>query len=423
MKITSLNISSLIPYEFNNRNHNQEQVDRIANSIESFGFNQPIVIDESNIILVGHGRLLAAQKLGLKEVPILQLKDLTETQKKAYRILDNKLQNDSTWSFDNLELELGFLEDNGFDLTAWGLDDLRDMFPEEEPEVTEDDFNPDDCENEKTFIKLGDLIELGEHRLMCGDSVIPEHVTELMNGKIGALFNTDPPYGIAYVSNAKSKGQSVAYEEIENDELDGEVLQEFLENAIRAFVPHIKPNCPFYLWHPMLTQGTFFAAAAAAAAADVLINRQIIWVKPQFIFGRGDYHWKHELCFYGWIKGNKPDFYGERNQSTVWEIGRENDKIHPTQKPLELFEIPIKNHTKKGEIVVEPFSGSGSQLIAADQLGRICYGMEISPKYCHVIIERYKKHCEKVKKPFVCKINGQPFGTIKEDGTGKEIRA
>lgn len=420
MDIENKKLSSLIVYDFNNRNHDQKQIDLIAKSISEYGFNQPICVDENNVILVGHGRLHAAYQLGLETVPTLQIKDLTETQKKAYRILDNKLQNDSTWAFNNLELELGFLEDNGFDLPAWGLDSLKDMFPEEEPEVYEDSIP---AVPEETFIKLGDLIELGEHRVLCGDSTNAEQVAELMNDEEACLFNTDPPYGIAYVANAKSKNQAVDYEDIENDELDGEVLQEFLENAIRAFRPYLRDNTAFYLWHPMLTQGTFFAAAAAA---DILINRQIIWVKPQFIFGRGDYHWKHELAFYGWIKGNKPEFYGERNQDTVWEMGRENDKIHPTQKPIGLFERPIKNHTKKGEIVAEPFLGSGTQLIAADQLNRICYGMEISPKYCEVIIQRYKNHCEKVNKPFVCKINGEPYttlGAIKENGTGQEIRA
>ena len=408
-EIEYLPIDAIIPYQHNNRVHSDKQIDLIANSINEFGFNQPIVIDENNIILVGHGRLLAAQKLNLKTVPVHKALNLTEAQKKAYRILDNKLQNDSTWDFDNLNIELNSLEELNFDLPAWGLDDLKNMFPEDDSEITEDDFNPGECEKE-TFIKLGDIIELGKHRVMCGDSTNEAQVVELMNGKIAELFNTDPPYGINYVSNAKSKYQSNNYEEIENDNLDGVALQTFLENCIKAFLPHLKKNVAFYLWHPMLTQGTFFAAAAAAAA-DILINRQIIWVKPQFIFGRGDYHWKHELCFYGWIKGNKPEFYGERNQDTVWNVGRENDKIHPTQKPLELFKRPILNHTKTGAIIAEPFLGSGAQLIAAEQLNRICYGMEISPQYCQVIIERYKKHCEKVNKSFICKINGEVYNS------------
>lgn len=407
--------STIIPYEFNSRNHNEEQVNRIANSIKEFGFNQPIVVDESNVIIVGHGRHLAAQKLNLPKVPIVRKAGLSEAQKKAYRILDNKLQNDSTWDFGNLELDLGFIEDNGIALEPWGLDDLRSLFETEE-EAHEDDFDASECENQECFIKRGDLIELGRHRLLCGDSTDTGDVEDLMDGKQAVLMNTDPPYGIAYVSNAKSKNQAVSYEEIENDDLDGEVLQKFLEDAIRAAVPHLRDNAAFYLWHPMLTQGTFFAAAAAAAA-DILINRQIIWVKPQFIFGRGDYHWRHELCFYGWRRGNKPEFYGERNQDTIWEVGRENDKIHPTQKPIELFARPISNHTQKGEIVYEPFAGSGAQLIAAEQLGRTCYGMEIEPKYCEVIIQRYKAYCEKHGKSFECKVNGQEYNPSYGEGS------
>lgn len=404
MQIKNVPIKEIIPYERNNRVHSDQQIDRIANSIHDFGFNQPIVVDEANVILVGHGRLFASLKLGLREVPVYKLGGLTPAQKKAYRILDNKLQNDSTWNIDNLPLELQELRELGFDFERFGLEELEVNI---DPEPEEDDFDPDSVDTTECYIKRGDLIEIGSHRLLCGDSTSAEDVGELMSGKIAELMNTDPPYGIAYVSNAQSKGQSVDYGEIQNDELDGEALQDFLEKAIKVAVPYLKDNAAFYLWHPMLTQGTFFAAAAAAA--DILINRQIIWVKPNFIFGRGDYHWKHELCFYGWRRGFKPDFYGARNQDTVWLIGRENDKIHPTQKPLELFTRPIKNHTKSGAIVYEPFSGSGSQLIAADQLGRICYGMEIEPKYCQVVIERYIKYCEGKNRKAVVKINGKPY--------------
>jgi DNA modification methylase len=215
-------------------------------------------------------------------------------------------------------------------------------------------------------------------------------VAKLMNGEKAILCNTDPPYGIDFVQLSKSKGQSKNYDNIENDNFKDAEFQHFLEKAIKASLPYLHKKTAFYFWHPMLTQG-YFAAAAAAAAADILISRQIIWVKPSLVFGRGDYHWKHELCFYGWIKGFKPDFYGERNQTTIWEAGRENDKIHPTQKPLKLFEIPILNHTKPHEIVYEPFSGSGSQMVAAHQLNRKCYGMELDPKYCQVIVDRMRK--------------------------------
>ncbi len=224
---------------------------------------------------------------------------------------------------------------------------------------------------------------------MCGDATSAADLKLLMGTAHAVLMNTDPPYGIDYVKNGKSKNQSKGFEDIANDNLDGAGLQKFLEDCIKVAVPHLTKNAAFYLWHPMLTQGTFFAAAAAAA--DILISRQIIWVKPSMVFGRGDYHWRHELCFYGWRRGHKPPFYGSRNQTTVWEAGRENEKIHPTQKPVLLFETPILNHAKNGEVVYEPFAGSGSQFMAAEKHGRLCYGMELNPLYCDAIIQRWEK--------------------------------
>lgn len=405
MDIEYIKLSSLIPYEFNNRNHKEEQVDRIANSIKEFGFNQPIVIDESNIILIGHGRHLAALKLGLKEVPALQLKNLTEAQKKAYRILDNKLQNDSTWSFDNLELELGFLEDEGFNLEEWGLDELRGMFQEDEPEVTDDEFDPSECENEETFIKLGDLIELGQHRLMCGDSTDAEQVSELLNDNTPILMVTDPPYGVEYDPNWRNEAAEqglISYAassvgKVENDErIDWREAYELFDAQVA------------YVWH---------AGRHAAEISQNLKNAgydiisQIIWAKPMFAISRGDYHWQHEPCWYAVKKGKNHNWQGSRSESTLWKIERgcKEKTGHGTEKPIDCMAKPIMNNTSKGESVCDPFLGSGTTLIAADQLNRICYGMEISPKYCHVIIERYKKHCEKAKKPFICKINGQPY--------------
>lgn len=405
MKIEQINLEDIAPYHQNNRTHPDQQIDRIAASIKEFGFTQPIVLDKNSQIIAGHGRHLAAQKLGLKTIPAVRLESLSEKQIRAYRILDNKLQNDSTWNIDNLSLELDWLEHNKWDLLAWGLDEL--MFDtEEEPEVKEDDFQ--ESEQKTTYIKRGDLIELGRHRVLCGDSTSSEDVSYLMEGATAVLMQTDPPYGIAYVSNAQSKGQAKDHIEIENDELDGERLQKFLEDTIKAALPFLKDNCAFYLWHPMLTQGTFFAAAAAAAA-DILIHRQIIWCKPSLVFGRGDYHWQHELCFYGWRRGHKPEFFGARNQTTLWHIGRETSKEHPTAKPVELWSAPIRNHTKARDVAYEPFLGSGSQLIACEQLNRTCYGIEIEPKYCQVIIDRYRKHCEDNNKPCEIKINGERF--------------
>lgn len=373
-------ISDLIPYEFNNRNHNEQQVDRIANSIKEFGFNQPIVIDESNIILVGHGRHLAALKLGLKEVPVLIKKDLSETQKKAYRILDNKLQNDSTWSFDNLELELGFLEDNGFELEPWGLDELRGLFDQEEPEVEDDEFDESECENDETFIKLGDLIELGAHRVMCGDSASNIDFFSSCDCVI-----TDPPYGISVVKDNKvgadfgvaKKGK---YAPIEGDD------------AI--------PDIRFLLdvgSKQLIFGGNYFSDQLPPSGS------WLIWDK------RGDTGIVNTFadCELAWSNCGGPARIYRQLWNGMIREGEKDKRVHPTQKPIKLISHCIQ--LAEGDVVADPFLGSGATLIAADQLNRICYGMEISPKYCHVIIERYKQHCEKVGKPFECKINGEPF--------------
>lgn len=254
-----------------------------------------------------------------------------------------------------------------------------------------------------TVSRTGDIWTLGQHKILCGDSTKKDDVDRLMNGETAVLMNTDPPYGVSYgdIANSrlraihKAKGElfddydEQSYAPIINDDLSGEKLQKFLEDAIRCALPHLSKTAAFYLWHPMLTQGTFFAAAVAVA--DILIHRQIIWVKPSLIMGRGDYHWRHELCFYGWVQGNRLPWYGNRKQDTVWQIGRENDKIHPTQKPTELFCIPLRNHTVPGEICYEPFSGSGSQIIAAEMLGRRCRAIEIEPKYCDVAVIRWER--------------------------------
>ena len=217
-----------------------------------------------------------------------------------------------------------------------------------------------------------------------------------MAGEKAVLMNTDPPYGIDYIQLKKGIPGSgfrfsndVVDADIENDTFaSDDQLQAFLEAAIRTAVPHLTENTAFYLWHPMLTQGTFFAAAA-----DILIHRQIIWVKPGFVLTRsGMYHWKHELCFYGWRRGHVPPWYGIKSQVSVWPIGRDSDHAnHPTQKPVELFAIPMRNHSQKGEICYEPFAGSGSQFIAGEQLGRRVYGLEIEPRYCDVIVARWEK--------------------------------
>ena len=392
MIIEHMKLDALIPYARNARTHSEEQVAQIAGSIREFGFTNPVLIDSEGGIIAGHGRVMAARKLGLADVPCIRLAHLSEAQKRAYVIADNKLALNAGWDEKMLALELQDLQGMDFDLSLTGflgneIDELLAELDATPEGATDADETPP--VQAEAITKTGDVWVLGKHRIMCGDSTDAGSVALLMDGGKAALMQTDPPYGIAYVENAKSKGQAPGFADIENDDLDGEKLQAFLEAQIRAALPSLNENCAFYLWHPMLTQGTFFAAAAAAAA-DVLIHRQIIWQKPSLVFGRGDYHWQHELCFYGWRRGNRPPFYGQRNQTTLWAVGRETSKDHPTAKPVDLWKAPIENHTKPGEIMFEPFSGSGSQIIAAEQTGRRCYAMELSPNYVDVAVRRWQ---------------------------------
>jgi DNA modification methylase len=253
---------------------------------------------------------------------------------------------------------------------------------------------------EDPITRPGDLWLLGKHRLLCGDSTNAEDVARVMHGERAGLMNTDPPYGISY-ANDEHPNHGAPTPRVANDDLADAALQQFLENAFHAAVDQaLAPNAAWYLWHAHLTQGYFAAAAAAAAAANVVLHRQIIWVKPVLVFGRGQYHWKHEPCFMGWVKGQQPPDYGlgngERTQTTIWAIdgvSRADRKEfnHSTPKPIGLFAIPIVKHLVASEICFEPFAGSGPQFIAAEQLNRRCFGLELSPANCDVIVARWEK--------------------------------
>lgn len=398
-EIKYLDINSIIPFSRNNRIHSEKQIDLIANSINEFGFNQPIVADENNIILVGHGRLEAAKKLKLKQVPILIKKDLTESQKKAYRILDNKLQNDSTWDFDNLKLELDALQDLDFDLNVWGLDVL---LPEDtsENEAEDDDYSDSSTGDNDTFLKIGDVIELGKHRLVCGDSTNPEVWSLLCEKKIDLII-TDPPYGVSYVGKTKDALT------IENDSLDEESLALLFSSVCDCIDENLREGASIYVAIPA---GLLRLVFEIELHKREWLRQELIWNKNAMVMGRSDYHYKHEPILYGWKPGSAHYFTSDRTKTSVIDCKKPHKSTeHPTMKPLELWAEFIKNSSKKNQIVCDPFLGSGTTLLASDQLDRVCYGIELSPKYCHVIIDRYKKHCEKVNKPFICKINGESF--------------
>jgi site-specific DNA-methyltransferase (adenine-specific) len=397
LNITNADINSIIPYAFNNRKHDAVQVERIANSIQSFGFNQPIVVDEGNVILVGHGRLEAAKRLGLKTVPVLRIENLTSTQKKAYRILDNKLQNDSEWDFDSLRIELAELEEADFDLDEWGLNDLTSLFEKEAEVVEDDDFEPEIAA--EPYIKAGDLITLGNHRLLCGDSTKAEDVATLMGGQTADLMLTDPPYNVDYTGKTKDALK------VANDSMGDSDFRKFLSDCFVKAFDVMKPGASFYIFHAD-SEGYNFRGAVKDC--DQVVRQCLIWQKDVMVFGRQDYQWQHEPCLYGWKEGSAHGWYSDRKQTTLLRFERpKRSEEHPTMKPLPLFSYLMGNSTAPQGLVYDPFLGSGTTLIAAEQLGRKCSGMEISPQYCQVIVERYKNYCKTAGKKFECTINGE----------------
>lgn len=393
MNIAYLPIDSVVPYPKNNRKHPESQIGRIADAIKQFGFNQPIVIDDNNVCLVGHGRLLAAKKLGLDKIPTHKISGLSESQKRAYRILDNKLQNDSAWEFENLEQELLALEAEGFELEPWGLEELKDLFPEPEHEVYEDEGTGE--LPTETYIKRGDVIELGAHRVLCGDC------TEDFDFPVCNMCITDPPYGVAYIG--KTKDALI----IESDDFDEEQLTTMWRQVINHVLTHLNDGGTIYATVP---PGPLRQVFSQELKDREVLRQELVWYKDSMVLGRSDYHYQHEPILYGWKPGAAHYFTDDRTRTSVLVHPRPKaSREHPTMKPITLWAELIANSSCKQDKVLDPFLGSGTTLIACDQLDRICYGIEIDPKYCQVIIERYKKHCEKVGKPFECKINGEVF--------------
>ena len=402
-KVADVPLAKLTPAPWNPRTIRDERFKNLCESIQAdpeFLWRRPILAMADGTIYAGNMRYRAATHLGLKAVPAI-VEDVPEKLAKERALRDNAQWGD--WHEDQLAEMVYQMAADGSDVKLLGIEDdeLARLLGLTGAGGNEGLTDPDEVpENVPTRSKPGDLWLLGEHRVLCGDATKADDVARLMNGARAVLMNTDPPYGVAYTDETRVAAERAhgrpqrmpKWEDgIENDERTGEDIQPFLEDVFRvAVVQALRPDAAWYLWHAQMTQA-FFAAAAAAAA--LLLHRQIIWVKPSLLFGFGDYHWRHELCFYGWVQGNRPPFYGERNQTSVWELTHDTangDRVHPTQKPVELFAIPIRNHVRSGEVVYEPFLGSGSQLIAAERFGARCYGLEIEPKYVDVIVQRWE---------------------------------
>ena len=375
-----LPIEELNPYENNAKLHPKEQIDQIVRSMEEFGNNDPIAIDENNVIIEGHGRLLALKQMGEKEVPVIRLKHLTDEQKRAYILAHNQLTLNTGFDEEILAAELESIV--GIDMADFGFDlDVMDVV-EELTDVEEDsDFDVTPPKEPKS--KPGDLYQLGNHRLLCGDSTSLDDVAKLMGGEQADMLLTDPPYNVAYEGATEDKLT------IQNDDMEDEDFRQFLRDVYTSADSVMKPGASFYIWHAD-SEGYNFRGAAH----DVgwIIRQCLIWNKNTLVLGRQDYHWKHEPCLYGWKDGASHNWYGNRKQTTVMDFDKPTrNGEHPTMKPIPLFAYQMEMSSKKGDNVLDLFGGSGTTMIAAEQLGRNAYLMELDPRYVDVIVNRWEE--------------------------------
>jgi DNA modification methylase len=372
--------ASLIPYARNARTHSEAQVAQIAASIREFGWTNPILVDADNGVIAGHGRLLAARKLGMADVPVIVLAGLSEAQKRALVIADNKLAMNAGWDSDLLAIELGDLQGLGFDLALTGFDEdeLLALMSPGNAGLTDPDDIPELPEQPVSV--RDDVWIMGRHRLICGDSTDADDVAKVLAGVKPNLMVTDPPYGVEYDPAWRRKlgdGKDLA---------TGKVLNDDRADWREAWT--LFPGDVAYVWHGGL-HGAM--VAASLEAAGFAIRSQIIWDKTRLVIGRGDYHWQHECNFYSVRKGRKGHWSGDRKQTTVWAIShRKSASGHGTQKPVECMKRPIENNSSPGQAVYEPFCGSGTTIIAAEMTGRSCHAVELNPAYVDLAITRWQ---------------------------------
>jgi DNA modification methylase len=382
MEIKTVKISELRPHPKNPRVHPDSAIEKLERSIKEFGWTNPVLVSADGYVLAGHARLKAAEKAGIKEVPVVYL-PLEGAKAEAYLIADNRLQDETDWDYEKLKDLLQELDTGEFDLelTGFGMDEIEDLIAQlHVPEEIVEDEVPEPPEEPIT--KPGDLWLLGRHRLLCGDSTDQTVVAKLMENQLADMIFTDPPYNVDYTGKTKDALT------IKNDAMEDKNFRNFLVAAFKNMVDASKAGAPIYVCHAD-SEGLTFRSAFKEAGWD--LKQCIIWVKQHFVMGRQDYHWQHEPILYGWKPGAAHKFYGGRKQSTVWQIDRPMaNREHPTMKPVNLCAKAIENSSKSGDIIIDFFGGSGSTLIAAEQLNRTCYMMELDPVYCDVIAQRWE---------------------------------
>lgn len=424
-KITYEKGERLLPYDRNNKKHPEDQISLLIQAIDKFGFTNPLLVDENNMIIAGHARYEAGRRLGMDQFPVIKIEDLSESEKKALRISDNRITELAETDWDNLQAEWLDLREEGAGLeflTGYGEEDL-DLFNEEEgeekKEAEEDAFEMPDEDDIQTDIQKGEIYQLGEHLLICGDATEPEYIERLTDEPADLIF-TDPPYGVSYTGVHTNEAKE--WESIENDDLRGEDLYRFLLDAFRLAYQHTKDEIAVYVWHASRTQRQFETALIDAGFET---KQQLIWNKGMSL-SRSDYHWAHEPLFYLRKAGQRTHWYGDRTEKTIlrqkrtdllslkkeelvqilqnllnrttnWEIDREHITTyqHPTQKPVTLAGRAINNNTQEGDRVLDQFAGSGSTLIACEQLSRKARVMELDPKFAEVICRRWETYTGK----------------------------
>ena len=379
-KMEMVKTTELIPYANNARTHSTEQINKLRSSLREFGFVNPIIIDKDKTVIAGHGRLAAAKEEGIDEVPCVYADYLTEAQKKAYILADNRMAMDAGWDEEMLRVEIEALEGMDFDVSFTGFDEkeISDLFATDDTGAEDDDFDVDAELEKPTFTHSGDIWVLGRHRLICGDSTDESVINTLMDGKKANLVVTDPPYNVNYEGTAGK---------IKNDNMASDKFYEFLLGAFSCMNAAMADDASIYVFHAD-TEGLNFRKAFQDAG--FYLSGCCIWEKPSLVLGRSPYQWQHEPVLYGWKAKGKHQWYSGRSDTTIWKFEKpKKNADHPTMKPIPLIAYPIKNSSMTNSIVLDPFGGSGSTLIACEQMERICNTCELDEKYCDVIVKRY----------------------------------